>query len=105
MTRQTMSFTRKADNRPQIRMTVGSRWCGWSRRTIDSATRSEEPSESQIGHHHHHGEQQDDRREVDRPQGVVGGDDAEGDHQDGADDGGAGPIDFIPGNLPSAKTK
>ena len=59
----------------------------------------EEPAQPQVGHDHHHREQQDDGREVDRSQGLVGPDDAEGHHQDGADDRRAGAVDLHPREL------
>ena len=53
-----------------------------------------------MGNDQHHREQQDDGREIDCAQGVLGAHDAEGDHEHGADDRSAGPIDFQAGELP-----
>ena len=36
MTRQTTSFTRKAERSPQLKITVGSRWCGLRRSIVRS---------------------------------------------------------------------
>jgi hypothetical protein len=46
-----------------------------------------------MGDEHHHAEQKHQRPEVHRLHGGVEGEPAEGDHEDRADHGGAGPIE------------
>ena len=65
----------------------------------------EEAAKAKVRHDDHHREQQHDRREIDGLQRLLRSDDAEGDHQYGADDCGSGRSIFIHGNFPSAKTK
>lgn len=52
----------------------------------------EETRQPQIGDHNHHAKQQNDGVEVDRPIGLLEGEHGEGDHERGADDGGAGAV-------------
>ena len=54
---------------------------------------AEEPRHAQVRDEHHHAEEQHQRAEVDVAVGLVERDDAGGDHQRGADDGGAGAVD------------
>ena len=54
---------------------------------------AEESRHAQVRDEHHHAEEQHQGAEVDVPVGLVERDDAGGDHQRGADDGGAGAVD------------
>jgi arylsulfatase A-like enzyme len=54
----------------------------------------EEAGQPEVAGDHHHREQQDDRGEVDRGEGLACADDAEGDHEHGADDRCARAIDL-----------
>ena len=54
---------------------------------------AEEPRHAQMRDEDHHAEEQHEGAEVDVEIGLVERDDAGGDHQRGADDGGAGPVD------------
>ncbi len=56
----------------------------------------EEAGEAQPADDQHHGEEQDDGGEVDGADGVSGADDADGNHQDRADDRRAGAVDLHP---------
>ena len=59
----------------------------------------EKACQVQVADHQHHGEQQYQRAEVDETQRFGGRNNAEGNHQHGADDGHAGAIDLHPGQL------
>ena len=63
----------------------------------DLRRRVEESRHAQVRDEHHHAEEQHQRPEVDMPVGIVERDDAGGDHQRRADDGGARAIDFEEG--------
>ena len=52
----------------------------------------EETGEAQIGHHDHHAEEQDDGVVIDGGVGFLNGEDVEGQHEAGADDGRAGAV-------------
>ena len=58
-----------------------------------------------IAHDEHHREQEHDGAEIDGFQDVPTGNNAEGDHCDGADDGSSGTIDFQTGKFADSENE
>ena len=69
------------------------------------ADHCEESGEAQIRHHDHHAEQQDDGVVIDGGVCFLNGEDVEGKHQAGADDGRAGSIHPQKRNAPDGKNQ
>ena len=64
---------------------------------------AEEARQLQVRDEHHHAEQQDERAVVDGSDGGVERQAADGDHEDGADDGGASAVEAQPGQVPESE--
>ena len=79
---------------PVTATTATSSASGWrARATTKAVDQAEEAGQAKIGHHDHHAEQQRDGAHVDGGEGLAHVEDAEGDHQAGAEQRGAGAVE------------
>ena len=92
--RHTVSLTNIADSTPAATVMATTSARGLLDVSGDQPRgRAEERRHLQMGDEHHHPEQQDERPVVDGARGLLEPQAADGDHQDRADDGGAGAVD------------
>ena len=103
ITRQTMSFTKNAENRPQANTTAGNRCSGFQPPQDKLHVPLEESHQVKIAHDQHHRKEQHDGGKINEMQGLAGGHDPECHHGDGADNRRPGAVNLEPRELPQSK--